>query len=166
MPAWAWMPAKAGPAFRGIHNVLLITACYACRIKQKLNEIKVKNKMKSKKKILIIDDDKLILKSIEKQLKNENFILETEDNPIIGLEKINNNSYDLVLCDIKMKSLTGFQVLEDIKINHPKIPVIILTGYVDDKMIEEAINLGCKDFLFKPLRKKILIERINKALEP
>jgi DNA-binding NtrC family response regulator len=121
--------------------------------------------MEDKKKVLIIDDDKLILKSIEKQLKNENFILEMEENPIVGLEKINNKSYDLVLCDIKMKSLTGLEVLKEIKKNHPNIPVIILTGYVDDKMIEEANNLGCKDFLFKPLRKKFLIEIINKALE-
>lgn len=117
------------------------------------------------KKILIIDDDKLILKSIEKQLKNENFKLEMEDDPVQGLEKINNKNYDLILCDIKMKSLTGLDVLKKIKSTNPKLPVIILTGYVDDKMIEEAHILGCTDFLFKPLRKNILIDSIYKALK-
>ena len=121
--------------------------------------------MKKSRKILIIDDDRLILKSIERQLKNDFSNLELEDNPVRGLEKINDKNYDLVLCDIKMKSLSGLEVLKEIKERRPEIPVIILTGYVDDKLIEEANRLGCRDFLIKPLRKNILINSINNAFK-
>ena len=132
---------------------------YAAQVGEKLKI------MDNRKKILVIDDDKVILQSIEKQLKHQNLNLDFEDDPVAGLGKIMKKNYDLVLCDIKMKSLTGLEVLKEIKSTHPEIPVIILTGYVDDKIIEEARNLGCDDFLFKPLRKNILINSINKIFK-
>ncbi len=116
------------------------------------------------KKILIIDDDKLILKSIEKQLKNKNYSLKFINDPIIALDDIINNKYDLILCDIRMKTISGLDLLKKVKINYPEIPVIILTGFVDDKLMEEAKKMGCNDFLIKPITKNILINSISKAL--
>ena len=121
--------------------------------------------MEFKKEVLIIDDDKVILESIKKQLRhNDNLDLEFIDDPVAGLEKINEHKFDLIICDVRMKNLNGLDVLKLIKSNHPELPVIILSGYVDDKMIEKAYNLGCYDFLVKPVRKTALLETISKAL--
>src|SRR4030042_3001479 len=116
-------------------------------------------------KILIIDDDKLILKSIEKQLKNKKYSLKFINDPIIALDEIINFKYDLILCDIRMKKISGLDLLKKVKLNYPEMPVIILTGFVDDKMMEEAKKMGCNDFLIKPITKSILVNSISKVLK-
>lgn len=117
-----------------------------------------------KKKIIIIDDDDLILNSIKKQLKNENYFVEYINNPIEGIKKINEEDYNLVICDVKMKPIQGIEVLKLVKELFPDLPVIIITGYVDDKIIEEAKKIGCSDFLIKPLKRTQLINSINNVL--
>jgi len=116
-------------------------------------------------RILVIDDDENILNSIKKQLKNEMFIVEFTNDPLIGLDKIDENKYDLVISDIKMKPILGTDLLRAIRKKHSDLPVIILTGFVDDSIMEEAKNLGCSDFLIKPVRKHELINSINKVLK-
>lgn len=113
------------------------------------------------KEILIIDDDKIILKSIEKQLKDKNYSLKFINDPVIALNELINFKYDLILCDIRMKTISGLDLLRKVKTNYPEIPVIILTGFVDDKMMEEAKKMGCNDFLIKPITKNILLNSIN-----
>jgi DNA-binding NtrC family response regulator len=120
--------------------------------------------MDEKKKIIIIDDDSFILTSIEKQLNKENFDLELINDPIVGLDKIEKEKYSLVICDIRMKPLTGLQVLEAIKSAHPEIPVIIMTGFIDDSLMEKAKAMGYDDYLIKPFRKKRLTDSIYKIL--
>ena len=116
------------------------------------------------KKILVIDDDKLVLGSIEKQLKNKKLSIHLIDDPVQALEEISKNQYDLVLCDIRMKSISGLDVLKKLKLNYPDIPVIIITGYIDDKIMEKAENLGSSDFLIKPITKKVLLNSISNIL--
>lgn len=125
----------------------------------------VNSKNKKDINILVIDDDDRILKSIEKQLKDETFNVEFTNDPLVGLDKIEENKYDLVISDIKMKSILGTDVLRVIKTKYSDMPVIILTGYVDDSIMEEARFLGCNDFLIKPVRKSELLESINKILK-
>ena len=114
--------------------------------------------------VLVIDDDAVILSSISRQLKNEPFLLELESNPAEGLKKIQRNSYDLVLCDIKMRPMSGLEVLAEIKKTKPEIPVIIISAFVDDQLLESARQLGSSDFLIKPVRRGILVEAINRVL--
>ena len=115
-------------------------------------------------KVLVIDDDAVILNSIARQLKNEPFLLELESDPSEGLEKIQRKSYDLVLCDIKMKPMSGLEVLAEIKRKKPEIPVIIISAFVDDQLLENARQLGSSDFLIKPVRRGILVEAIYRVL--
>ena len=114
------------------------------------------------KNILIIDDEISILHSIERQLKNDQYNLDIENNPENGILKIEKNNYDLVITDMIMKPITGLDVLKKIKTDYPHIPVIILTGYLDDKMMEQIKQIGCEDLLIKPIRKTILNQAIEK----
>jgi CheY-like chemotaxis protein len=117
-------------------------------------------------RLLVIDDDPAVQRSIRRQLKAaEALSVDFETDPIAGLSRIEKERYDLVMCDIKMTPIGGLEVLARIKGAHPKLPVIILTGFVDDQIIERAQSLGCADFLIKPVRKGQLIEAISKVLE-
>ena len=123
------------------------------------------DEIKVKKKIIIIDDDSLILRSIEKQIKSEDFELELINDPLVGLKRIENENYSLVICDIRMKPITGLELLKIIKSTHPDIPVIIMTGFIDDVIMEKAKKIGYDDYLIKPFRKKSLMDSIYRILK-
>ncbi len=123
------------------------------------------DELKVKKKIIIIDDDSLILRSIEKQLNNEDFELELINDPLVGLKRIENEKYSLVICDIRMKPITGLELLKKIKLMHPDIPIIIMTGFIDDGIMEKAKEIGYDDYLIKPFRKKSLTDSIYRILK-
>lgn len=123
------------------------------------------DELKVKKKIIIIDDDSLILRSIEKQLNNEDFELELINDHLVGLKRIENEKYSLVICDIRMKPITGLELLKKIKLMHPDIPIIIMTGFIDDGIMEKAKEIGYDDYLIKPFRKKSLTDSIYRILK-
>lgn len=114
--------------------------------------------------VLAIDDDEVILRSIERQLRNENVRLDLESDPLSGLERISRQEYDLVLCDIKMKPISGIEVLRRLKEHKPDLPVIILSAFIDDQLFEAARRLGSDDFLIKPVRRDVLISAISAAV--
>ena len=116
-----------------------------------------------RKNILIIDDDDVILQSIARQLRDENLRLYLESDPFAAMARIEAESFALVLCDIKMKPKNGLEVLQDIKALQPDLPVIIVSAFVDDETVEAAQKLGCAEFLFKPVRKRLLIAAIDRA---
>ncbi|MAG13364.1 MAG: hypothetical protein CMN78_02080 [Spirochaetales bacterium] len=117
-----------------------------------------------RKNVLVIDDDAMILSSISRQLRNEPLQLELEANPLEGIEKLTQKDYDLVLCDIKMKPISGLEVLSEIKDRHPNTPVIIISAFVDDQLLETAQKLGCSAFLIKPVQRHALVEAIRRIL--
>lgn len=114
--------------------------------------------------ILVIDDDITILNSMKKQLNNQDFLVDYINDPLEGLKRIEHKKYNLVISDVMMKPLTGIEVLKQIKTSYPELPVIILTGFVDDQIIDNARELGCSDFLIKPVRKRVLINSIKSVL--
>jgi two-component system response regulator HydG len=115
------------------------------------------------KEILVIDDDRNVLSSIQRQLRKQDFKVELENDPLNAIKKLNRKKYDLVLCDVKMKPISGLEVLKKIKTSHPDTPVIILTGYVDDTIRNTAESMGSDDFLIKPIRRQDLISSINRV---
>jgi two-component system, NtrC family, response regulator HydG len=115
--------------------------------------------------ILVVDDDQQVLHSIERQLRKEKeYVIDIIDNPAIVLQKLKEKAYDLVLCDIRMKPMSGLDVVKDIHLLDPLLPVIFLTGYVDDEIMIEAQAIGSNDFLMKPIRRHDLIYSIQKVL--
>ncbi|MCF8322145.1 MAG: response regulator, partial [Flavobacterium sp.] len=84
-------------------------------------------------KILIIEDEAAIRRVLTKILseENENYTVEEAEDGIQGLEKIKNNDYDLVLCDIKMPKMDGVEALEAVKSTKPEIPMVMISGHGD-----------------------------------
>jgi DNA-binding response OmpR family regulator len=107
--------------------------------------------MPNQQKILIIEDEKTLLEAIAKKLEMENYIVDTALDGEEGLEKIKNNKPDLILLDILMPKVDGFEVLENLNKDPElsKIPVIIISNSGQPVEIERAMALGVKDYLIK-----------------
>lgn len=111
-------------------------------------------------KILVVDDEKMIRKVIKEYCLEENYFVDEAENGIEALDKLNNNTYDLLVLDIMMPKMDGFSVLENLA-QSKKIPTIILSarGEEYDKLL--GFNLGIDDYLTKPFSPKELIARIK-----
>ena len=117
-----------------------------------------------RKRILIIDDEQIVLDSIQKVLANEDFTLKMTTKSREGLELALNESFDLVFTDIKMPDIGGMRILRDIKRNKPALPVLILTGYATVKAAVDAMKLGAADYLEKPFHPETLLKTIKNVL--
>lgn len=116
-------------------------------------------------KILIIDDDKRIRDIIKIQLGKNEFIILEAQNQLEAFNVFETNRVDVVLCDIKMKEIDGITVLKQIKSRSPDLPVIMLSGFINKEISDEARQAGCFDFITKPVKRQKLLEIINKALK-
>jgi len=118
----------------------------------------------NKKKLLIIDDDKRIRKIVSIQLKNTPLLIYEAANIYEALNIIKKYKIDIVICDIKLKTADGIEILRQIKPVHSEMLVIMLTGFIEKDYRERAEALGCFAFLIKPVKKQRLICTIEKAL--
>jgi len=115
-------------------------------------------------KILIIEDDKAILAGLERNLKYEGFEVATASDGERGLELAVNGDHDLIVLDIMLPKVSGFDICRLLKQSKIDTPVIILSakGREDDKI--RGLNLGADDYISKPFSVKELIARINAVL--
>jgi len=116
--------------------------------------------------ILVVDDDKLNLMTAHKILEPF-FTVTSLENGTDALEFVTNHFVDLILLDIHMPNMDGFQVIEALKTNeHTKdIPVIFLTADTDSEAELAGFKAGAMDFIRKPFIPDIMLERINRVLE-
>lgn len=118
----------------------------------------------SKKMVLIIDDEDNIRSGLMLSLKSEGFDVQGAASGVEALDKINLFLPDLIVSDIKMPGLNGLELLEQVKIKHPNIPVIMLTGHAGLDDAVTAMKLGAYDFLTKPVHLDKLILLIQRAI--
>ncbi|MEC5167011.1 two-component system nitrogen regulation response regulator NtrX [Flavobacterium sp. PL11] len=118
-------------------------------------------------KILIIEDEAAIRRVLTKILSEENDTYQVEDaeDGAIGLEKIKNNDYDLVLCDIKMPKMDGVEVLEAVKKIKPEIPMVMISGHGDMETAINTMRLGAFDYISKPPDLNRLLNTVRNALD-
>jgi FixJ family two-component response regulator len=117
------------------------------------------------KKVVAIDDEEIVLKSVKRVLDQAGFEVETTRSGAQGLEWALNKAYDLVITDIRMPDLGGMIVLRDLKKAKPEVPVIIITGYANVQSAEQAIKLGAADYVEKPFTPHHLLKAVTLALE-
>ncbi len=106
--------------------------------------------MTDKAKVLIIDDEEVVLDSCTDILAGENMQIATALNGRLGLERVREFAPDLVFLDLKMPGLSGLEVLQQILGHDPAIVVIVITGYATVDSAVEAMKKGAFDFLPKP----------------
>lgn len=114
--------------------------------------------------ILVIDDEKSILKTIEGILIDERFEVHCELSAISALKNIDEMMPDLIILDIWMPDMNGIDALVKLKQDYPYIPVLMMSGHADIETAVKATKLGAYDFIEKPLSIEELLLAINNAL--
>ncbi|HEY6162672.1 MAG TPA: response regulator [Bacteroidia bacterium] len=118
-----------------------------------------------KKKVLIVEDDKVTQELISFKFKREGFEVQTADNGWDALEFVNREKVDLIVSDIMMPHISGLSLLSLInRFYYANIPVIMISSLDKDEVVMSAMGLGANDFLRKPLNFSVLVKRIKKLL--
>ncbi len=118
-------------------------------------------------KVLIIDDDSLVCKSLEKVIKRFDYDVDVCLEAEKALDKVKRVDPDIILLDIYLSSISGLDLLVDLQNKFPRIPVIMITGFADVNIAVEAMKRGAFDFLLKPINTehlKLVLERCEKHL--
>ncbi len=112
-------------------------------------------------KILLVDDSPVTLRLISKYLETQNFEIDTAINGLEAVTKIYSHNYDLVVLDVMMPFMDGFQVCEKIREEYSlfELPVLFLTSLNDISEIIKGFTLGANDYLSKPFKQEELIAR-------
>jgi DNA-binding NtrC family response regulator len=118
-------------------------------------------------KILIIEDEASIRRVLTKILSEESdtYKVDEAEDGLQGLEKIKNEDYDLVLCDIKMPKMDGEEVLEAVKKIKPEIPMVMISGHGDLETAVNTMRLGAFDYISKPPDLNRLLNTVRNALD-
>ncbi len=119
------------------------------------------------KKILVVDDDPTTVKIISHFLAKENYDVISSLSGMEGLKKALNESPDLILLDIFIPDLNGFQFLSIFRKNreNARVPVIILSSLSAEADVLKGLRTGAEDFITKPFSLQVLLAKIKKSLD-
>lgn len=102
--------------------------------------------------VLIADDSGTVRKSLASQFEAEGFIASEAEDGLQTLEKIESCAPDCVILDLLMPEMSGMEVLEKLKDENIKVPVVVLSADIQNTTREKCMELGAVDFINKPLR--------------
>ncbi len=120
--------------------------------------------MTEKSNILVVDDEEALRTVLSSELRNAGYEVNTASDGDEAISVVQTKKFDLILLDIKMPKVDGFEVLKFIKQNFPSIKVIMLTGFADLKNAIESKKHGAEDFVSKPYDLVDLLTTIERVL--
>lgn len=115
-------------------------------------------------RILVVEDESALLQDVKSYLETENLIVETAGDFREGFNKITDYEYDCVVVDINLPNGSGFELIKELKLQNPKVGIIIISARnsLDDRLL--GLNMGSDDYLVKPFHLSELNARINSIL--
>ncbi|MFJ8088352.1 response regulator transcription factor [Lysinibacillus sp. NPDC095746] len=113
--------------------------------------------------ILVVEDDQEIQELIKQFLMTQQYIVEVASDGLEGMKHFNKQSFDLILLDVMMPNLNGFEVAKMIR-RHSTIPIIMLTALEDEQDQVKGFDFGIDDYIMKPFSFHVLIRRIEAVL--
>lgn len=120
--------------------------------------------MTASRKVLVVDDDPAVRKSIDRVLSGKGYAVITAENGEEAMRKLNEEKYDLVYTDIRMPGMSGLEVAEQVKAQRPWTPVVIITGYGTEAAEARAKAAGVSGFVHKPLSPEMIEGSARDAL--
>lgn len=126
--------------------------------------------LRNSDRILVVDDDALVLNSIARFLKIHGFAVETAESGEDALEKVKRMKFNLVIADVRMPGIDGIETVRRIREynhshNRPDVPEIVITGFADPESQRKAEELGIVDYIYKPFATADFIKTIKEKLE-
>ena len=119
-------------------------------------------------RVLLVDDDATVRTVMFRILSRQfNFEIDLCKDGPEALEKLSTEEYSLVLLDVTMPMMDGMDVLQSIRLNPEThhVPVIMITGLSDQRLVKQALREGISDFILKPVRPAELCERVARVIE-
>lgn len=117
-----------------------------------------------KKRILVVDDDRGILRTFKGILEKAGYIVDTVETGREALEKIEKQKFSLLLIDVKLPDMDGTEILRKM-LNDSETVKIIITGFSSQEVGEKAADYGADDFLVKPVKGEELLSAVKERLE-
>lgn len=114
------------------------------------------------KKILIVDDEAGIVEEIKSFLREEGYEVRTADTAKQGMRTLEEFQPDVVFIDVKLPDMSGVEVLKACKTKSPKSKTVMVTGYVDQNVMDEAEAVGRDSFLAKPFDLVKIVSEIER----
>jgi DNA-binding NtrC family response regulator len=121
--------------------------------------------MANKKRILVVDDDQIIRDSLSEFLRLEGYDCQGAESFNQALNELEKQRYNLVLTDVNMPEVDGFELLRVVRKRYPEVVTIVITGYGTIESAVEAIKMGAYDYLTKPIVDDEIRMLVNRALE-
>lgn len=120
--------------------------------------------MSAKNRILVVDDEDALRTVLSSELEGEGYHVRSAADGQEAINILGNQEFDLILLDIKMPNVDGFEVLKFVKDRQPKTKVVMLTGFADLKNAIESKKLGAEDFVSKPYDLVDLLTTVERVL--
>jgi len=122
------------------------------------------------KKILVIDDETMITKTLQKLLKKEGYDATIVPSGTQALEEVKTNDFDLIVIDIRMPQMDGIETITAIREylsveEKDQIPEIVITGYADEQKYKCAVDLKVAAYIYKPFDTKDFLDTIKRTLD-
>ncbi len=117
--------------------------------------------MPANTRVLVVEDDKVLSATLAEQLSPEEYEASVVGDGEAAIEEVKKNPFDIVILDLKIPKIDGFQVLKFIKQSYPAVKVIVLTAYADLKNVSLCKELGADDIVEKPYELGDLFEAID-----
>ena len=119
--------------------------------------------MADEMKILVVDDERVIIRSVEMVLKAEGYDIEGASSGKDAILKMEKTDYNLVLTDLNMPEMDGITLIRWLRQKKPDVGIVILTGYPSQETIKEALELGIIDYVPKPFTPAVLLDVTQRA---
>lgn len=120
-------------------------------------------------RVLIVDDDANVRKVLRLTLTKADYDVVEAQHGGEGIETIGSDDnmlmVDVILCDIRMPKINGLEAIAFFQEQYPSVPVIVVTGYPDQKMATDLLTRGIFDYLVKPVEKDKLLQTVQAAME-
>jgi CheY-like chemotaxis protein/glycine cleavage system H lipoate-binding protein len=117
------------------------------------------------KHVLIVDDETVIVDVVAKMCQTEGFKVDKCYDAETALEIINKNKYELIVCDIMLPQMDGFQLLDELSKRQLNIPVIMITGFSTLENAVKSLSMGAIDFIPKPFTYEEIISSIHRGMK-
>jgi two-component system response regulator (stage 0 sporulation protein F) len=121
--------------------------------------------MNSRQSILLVDDDPEFRKAMKKMFEKSGYNVTVAADGQEALEALSEESFDLIISDLRMPNLNGMELMEELKRRRINLPVIFITAYGEVESYMDLMNLGAFEYINKPVKGQEILGVVRKALE-
>jgi DNA-binding response OmpR family regulator len=116
--------------------------------------------------VLVVDDDPIVIESCRRILEPEGFTVYPAASAAEGLEALEAREYDLMITDVKMPELDGFQLMALMRKRHPRVPIVVMSGYPTGDTVAATRESGARGFIPKPFTPDEFLAAVRAATGP